>query len=431
MENKTLGWGILLILSLAPIFLLFYFGPNINLSDYAELTHKLGQLAALIGMTMFALTFILSMRIKFIEDLFGGLDKVYVAHGMLGGTALILLVFHPILLVLKFVPSNMKLAASYILPSNYWSTNLGIMALLGLILLIFITLYTSIKYHKWKVSHKFLGLVFILAVLHIFLVRNSGARDYIFTGYYIYATIVSLIGILGLSYTLFLKKAIVREAIYIIRSINKEKEAYEFTLIPEKNPIAYKSGQFIFVRFYNENLSKEQHPFSIASKSNDNKIKIFVKNLGDFTSNMHHVKVGDKVAIEGPYGRFNNKTNSDQIWIAGGIGITPFIGMVEDLKEKKTNNKVDLFYSVKTKEDFVSLDNIKEVEKINPHFHVFPWITSEKGHLTLKGIIENSELDRKDFYICGPQGFKNSIKDSLIESGVSENKIHMEDFSFK
>ena len=431
MENKTLGWSILILLSLAPVLLLFLFGPSTqDIFSYSELTHKLGQITALIGMTMFALTFILSTRIKFIEDLFGGLDKVYISHGIIGGTALILLLFHPILLVLKFVPSDINLAAAYLLPSDYWSANFGIIALVGLILLIFITLYTSIRYHKWKISHKFLGLVFIFAVIHIFLIRNSGARDYIFSGYYVYAAIVSFIGLAGFFYTLFLKKVIVKEAIYKIESIIKEKEAYKFVFVPVNKSIEYKSGQFIFVRFYNENLSKEQHPFSIASKSNHEKIIIFVKNLGDFTSNMHHVRVGDKVAIEGPYGRFNTKQNVDQVWIAGGIGITPFIGMVEDLNEKM-KNKVDLYYSVRSKEDFVALENFKETEKINPNFHVFPWITSEKGHLTMKEVIKNSKDNNPDFYICGPSGFKNSIRDSLIEIGVNEEKIHTEEFSFR
>jgi len=98
--KSMLGWIAIIIISVVPVLLLFYLGPSSSTS-YSDVTQKLGQIAALVGMTMFALNFILSTRIKFIEDIFGGLDKVYITHGILGGTALILILFHPILLVLN------------------------------------------------------------------------------------------------------------------------------------------------------------------------------------------------------------------------------------------------------------------------------------------------------------------------------------------
>jgi len=259
------------------------------------------------------------------------------------------------------------LAASYLLPGAHWSVNFGIVAILGFIGLIYLTLYTKIKYNHWKFSHKFLGAVFALAVLHIFLVRGDASRDFIFSGYYIYAIAVSVIGLGGFSYSLFIKERLLQEAVYIIESLKQDNQAYEITLVPEGKPLTYKSGQFIFVRFYNEYLSKEAHPFSIASKSNDHKLKVVVKNLGDFTSGIHNLKVGDKVSIEGPYGRFNydRRDGIDQVWIAGGVGITPFLGMAEDLKDRKINMKIDLYYSVKDDKDFISLNNLKEVANSN------------------------------------------------------------------
>jgi predicted ferric reductase len=438
MKLKILfGWSILLILSFIPVFLWFYLGPGTEeLVDYSSITHSLGELTALVGMTMFALTFILSTRISFIEDIFGGLDKVYITHGILGGTTLIMILFHPILLVLKFIPDNFKQASIYLLPGSHWSVNFGIIALLGLILLISITLFTKIKYHKWKFSHEFLGLVFIFAVLHTFLVRGDASKDLIFTGYYVYAAIVSIIGVGGFSYSLFLKNRLFKVARYRIISINKKNDTtYEIQMAPEHKPIEYKSGQFIFVRFYNQNLSPESHPFSIASKSNNPIIKIIVKNLGDFTSRLIHLKVGDEVSIEGPYGRFNYKTNldKDQVWIAGGIGITPFIGMAKDLKDN-TNFKcgIYLFYSCKNNSDFVCLNELKEIEQKVDKFKVVLWASNLRGYLKVNDIMESSGgLKNKEFYLCGPEGFKNGIIKNLIKSGVSKNRIHTEEFGFR
>lgn len=428
--KRLLAWVVIVVLAIVPVILLFTLGPEKHLTTFSEITHNLGQMAGLIGVTIFAITFILSTRIKFIEDAFGGLDKVYIAHGILGGVALGLILLHPVLLVLKFIPADFYKAAIYLLPSSYWSVNFGIIAILSLIGLIYVTLYTKIKYHNWKFSHKFLGLVFIFAILHIFLIRGSGSRDFIFNGYYIFVTVIAIIGLSGFSYTLFIKKKIMQEAFYIIENINTKNEIYEITLVPEGKPLEYKSGQFIFVRFYNQNLSNEAHPFSIASRSNERKLKIVVKNLGDFTSGLKHVCVGNKVSIEGPYGRFNfSNKNLDKVWLAGGLGITPFLGMAEDMK--KDPHKIYLIYSVKKPEEFISVGNLKEVERENKNFKFIPWVSSEKGLLTVGDISKIvGDVKNKEFYICGPPGFKSSIIKQLIKSKVNGDRIYEESFNF-
>jgi predicted ferric reductase len=433
-QKRFLGWIVLLIISLIPVFLLFFLGPETKeFSNYSEITHSLGEIFGLVGITIFALTFVLSTRVKFIEDIFGGLDKVYIVHGILGGTALILILFHPVFLILKFIPSNISLAAKYLIPSSYWSVNFGIIALLGLILLISITLFTRIKYNKWKFSHEFLGLVFIIAVLHIFLVRRVVSQDNIFSGYYIYVGIISFIGVVSFSYSLFIKNRFMKNAVYIVSNIQQNKDRFIIEMTPDHKPISYKSGQFIFVRFYNEHLSREEHPFSIASQSNSNNIKIIIKKLGDFTNKLENLKVGDKVSIEGPYGRFNADYKSkDQIWIAAGIGITPFLGMLEDLFDYSESVKVDLYYSVKDDSDFIGYDFISNITTKIKTFRFIPWNSTKRGRLTAEEIEKTSgKLGDKEFFLCGPEGFKEGIIHKLIKLDIKKDNIHEEAFEFR
>lgn len=437
MKTRTvLGWMAILVISFMPAVLWLYLGPGTEeLVDYESITHSLGELFGLVGMTMFALTFILSTRISWIEDVFGGLDKVYITHAILGGLALIFILAHPIFLVLKFVPSEIDLAASYLLPSSYWSVNFGIFALIGMIALIFITLFTKMKYHRWKFTHEFMGLMFALAVAHIFLVRNSIAQDNIFEGYFVYATVVSLIGLFGFSYSLFIKNRIFKNAVYSVRSIQKDKDLFEITVVPEHKSISYKAGQFIFVRFYNNKISREAHPFSIASKSNADEIVLVVKKLGDYTSQLTHLKEGDRVSIEGPYGRFSYKEYSkrDQVWIAGGIGITPFLGMAQDIaQDSKLEGKVTLIYSVKNEDEIIGNSLFSEVSKKNPKFSFVPWVSSNNGRLTAKTIHDlGGRFKDKEFFFCGPSGFKDSLIASLVQQGISKSHIHEEVFDFR
>lgn len=422
------------MLSIFPALLLFILGPGSEKIDtYNGITHLLGQISGLIAMTMFALTFILSTRLKFIEDIFGGLDKAYIIHAIFGGTAFILAMFHPIFLVLKYIPADIRLAASYLLPSSHWSVNFGIIALLGMVLLLYFTFYTKMRYNYWKISHKFFGFFFIIAALHIFLITDL-SQDYIFKGYYIYATIVSIIGFAGFFYSLFIKNKLIRKAIYKIETIKqKNGQVHDIIMTPVFKPIKYKSGQFIFIQFFNKHLSREPHPFSIASRSDYEKIRVVIKNLGDYTSKLNMLKPGNRVSIEGPYGRFNHERNDrDQIWIAAGIGITPFIGMAEDVHHNKIKGKIDLYYSVRQQEDFISLDFFKKVQIDKKNFNLIPWITSKKGRITANNIKNISKnFKNKEFYMCGPQPFKDDIRKGLIKHGVSKKNIFEEEFSFR
>lgn len=434
MSIKTiLGWLVLLCLSLTPVYMWAQFGEGFGEAyDYSSVTHALGEVFGLVGMTMFALTFVLSTRITWIEDIFGGLDKVYITHGILGGTALIMILAHPIFLVLKFVPTDAILAVTYLLPSTYWTIDFGIIGLLGMVILIFITLFTKMKYHRWKFTHEFLGLMFIFAVLHTAFIRENVSQDSIFDGYPIYVFIVACVGLFSFSYSLIIKNRLFRNAEYTVKSIQGNNSMFEIVLKPEHKPIAYKSGQFVFVRFYNKKITPEAHPYSIASASNANEIVLVIKKLGDHTSSLGQVQVGDKVELEGPYGRFlyQKYIQREQIWIAGGIGITPFLSMAQDLQiTDKAYKDITLFHAVKSADEFIGDNYMETLAAETKKFQFVPWITADKGYLTLDAVMKIcGEIHNKDFFLCGPPAMKQGLLEALRVKGVSKSRIHEEAF---
>ena len=107
----------------------------------------------------------------------------------------------------------------------------------------------------------------------------------------------------------------------------------------------HQSGQFAFVTFH---ADEGPHPFTIASCWNDDgRIRFVIKALGDYTRSLSkRLQVDDTVKVEGPYGRFNFESDAPhQIWIGGGIGITPFIARMGDLARTKGGEAVDLFHT--------------------------------------------------------------------------------------
>ena len=74
------GWFGIFVLSFLPVVFLYFFSSDFSFSNYSLAMHNLGKIFGLVGMTLFALNFLFATRLKFLEDIFGGLDKVYVVH---------------------------------------------------------------------------------------------------------------------------------------------------------------------------------------------------------------------------------------------------------------------------------------------------------------------------------------------------------------
>jgi predicted ferric reductase len=179
----------------------------------------------------------------------------------------------------------------------------------------------------------------------------------------------------------------------------------------------------------NKSPGLESHPFSIASSNLENNLKIIVKNFGDFTSEFKNLKVGDEVLVDGPFGYFsyNNFKNKNQIWIAGGIGITPFLSMIKNL-DKVYN--IDFYYSVKEDKEAIHLSELQDISQKNSNLKFISWVSSKMGYIKGETISSMSKgLKGKEIFLCGPSGFMESLKDQFVSLGVDIKKIHYENFS--
>lgn len=433
MKIKNLGIYAIIALCLALVIIWFSVRqgtPTFNNYDIA--THSLGQLSGLIGMILFSLTMVLSTRLGFLEDYFGGLDKMYKTHHIIGALSFILLLFHPILLVLNFLPSNVPQAAIYLLPSSSWAVNLGIISLLAMILLIVLTFFISMKYQNWKLSHKWMSIVYFIALLHIFLVTTDISR---YPPVKYYMIFISLLGGLSAAYCLFNKPLAKRYEYQIDSATQAENHSTILLLSPKKGKMHFLPGQFAFLRLKDEG-NQEQHPFSIASSPRQEKIRLAIKPLGDYTHTIHTFKPGALVELEGPYGRFTYKLSPEksQVWISGGIGITPFLSMLQDMVETKSQTKVDLYYCTRSKDDAQFLEELNSLaEKLpNKNVTIIHVSSTAEGRLNIERIKNTTAdfLDR-EYLICGPESLIESISSNLISHGVSKDNIHREEFNFK
>jgi predicted ferric reductase len=420
--KKILFWTILSL----PIVIWFLMMPLADrFGSLTILSKSFGQISGLMGMSLMAFVIILSSRLPIVEKYLASLDKAYKNHHLLGGIAFILLMAHPIFLAFSYVSSSLYLAASFLLPTksriDILTGEVSLFLMMGLLV---ITFYRFIKYPLWKFSHKFLNLAFFFAVIHTLIVTSDISNNLILKTYY-------LMLILIVGFALVYKNLMIKKYPYKLVKLNKlNSDIVELLLVPVENQLLYSSGQFVFMEIKDSLFSNEAHPFSIASSSKEKSLRLIIKNLGDYTSQINLLKEGVTVNLEGPYGHFSTKfyMSNEFIWIAGGIGITPFIGMANDLNEEQ---KADLYYSFSKKEEEIFGDYFLQLSKQNPAFQYCSHSTEEKGRLTVEYILEKSgSLNNKTILLCGPKPMMQGLRKQFLDIGTPSDKIIIEDFGF-
>src|SRR5690606_31586100 len=120
---------------------------------------------------------------------------------------------------------------------------------------------------------------------------------------------------------------------YVVTDIERPaNNIVELSLEPRGRALEYAPGQFVYLAPYDPALRAgygEEHPSTLSS-SPAGRRRVAIKDLGDASRAIQDIARGSEVRIEGPYGDFfrGDADASDELWIAGGIGITPFLSRV-------------------------------------------------------------------------------------------------------
>lgn len=411
------------------IDLYFYSGPFKEVSSdtlfFGTLTdvtwknpHRiLGEVFSSWVVTVFAFNFLMSTRARWVENIFGGLDKMYLIHRRSGVIAVFLLLAHFIVVPRDLIAFNAGK------PLGFYAF---ILIIIGVILSAAPVFKKKIPYNKWINFHKLMGVFYVMGVIHGILV-DSLIKELPITRIYVFG--MAFIGIIAWIYRAFLFNIFNKKLDYSISSITKlGNDTVEVTMSANSNSLNYKAGQFAFFTFPSVN-KKEQHPFTLSSHPHDENLKITVKGLGDYTNDLSSkISVGDTVKVEGPYGKFSSAYSKEknQVWIAGGIGITPFLSLIKDYY----TNKVTLYWCVNKKEEAYYSKILETVAEKNPLFEFVLWDSENKGHLSVDNM-SLREPKNKSYLICGPEALKKNITKQLKEEGVKQENIYDEEFAFR
>lgn len=163
-----------------------------------------------------------------------------------------------------------------------------------------------------------------------------------------------------------------------------------------------------------------------------------IKKHGPFTQALFQLGVGAPVELSGPYGLFllPRPLESPVVFLAGGIGVTPFVCMSEHLTNIRYGKPHLLFYSNWTEEGIAYRKRLDSFAARNPNFCVVHSLTGEnippswkgeRGFLTAEMLRSHgADFAASHFYVCGPKAFNDAMLDMLAAAGVEKERRHKE-----
>jgi predicted ferric reductase len=382
----------------------------------------------ILAITFISLNFIYTTRLRILERIFDGLHHLYYYHKVTGILGITFMLSHFSCLILHGT-AYPSLLYTYLLPGSYWSLDFARIAFFTFVILTVFTMLKKVPYHTWKFSHQFMGLAFFFAILHVLTIKSDVSKNFYLRSW---VELLILVGFLSFIYTKFLYRYFGPKNTYIISRIEFLKGKVNLiSMTPLKKALKYRPGQFLFVSFQSEKISKESHPFTIVSCEEENILKISPKESGDFTRTIKNVELGTKLNLWGPYGSFSDPfliDEKDQVWIAGGIGITPFMSMLEHQNYHSMNAKKTLFYCNRSPE-WSSYDTHLFQETKKHNIPLIMQYTDTVGYLTFDQIkLEVSNVQNKLFLICGPKVMREGVVKMLVKAGIHNTNIIYEDF---
>ena len=426
MKQKT-GNLIIIACVLLTIAVWFIFPPE-NDGREKFTRQYAGEIIGSVNIVLMACSLVIAARPKWAEPYFGGLDRMYITHRHTSTAALLLIFVHVLT-----VPISLE---GWVL-GNY----LAVIAFTGIVSLALISLaprvpflnsITGGTYDGWKNLKRFIGIFFIAGFIHSLTIGHP-LEAFIAINW---VQIFFIIGTAAYLYTEILGQFFGKYVSYKVEAVDRPNYiTTEVVLRPVGNPIKkHRAGQFLFVRFPNSGALDESHPFTISSAPHEDVLRVTVKASGDFTRTLFsNLKAGTDAIVEGPYGMFDHKTGGDkQIWIAGGIGLTPFLSFIRDM-DRDLDHDVDFYYTVRHRDEALFYNELVEKAQQNPRLKLHMRFSASGGSLTVEEIIRDAggDLDGYHVYMCGPYPMIQAFEKKFLASGMSADQIHFEEFSFR
>lgn len=201
-------------------------------------------------------------------------------------------------------------------------------------------------------------------------------------------------------------------------------------IVEKPKDYSFIPGQATEVNIDDDKWRDEKRPLTFTSRAKDEVLQFIVKRYPSHdgvTDELHKLDSGDTIEIDEAWGAIKYKGKG--VFIAGGAGVTPFIAILRDLRDKEKLEGNKLIFSNKEEKDIILEKEFRDMLGSN----FITTLTQEQSVKHHNGRIDEQFLKKniddfsQNFYICGPPKFIESITGILEKLGAKTDSIVIEE----
>lgn len=381
-----------------------------------------GIVTGWVGCGLLLVSLLLMVREPRLARWLGGLEPMYRWHHRLGVWAYLALLVHPLALAASAWGESPALAWATLAPwQQGWPVWSGWASLLSMMAGLLIALWPRLRYAAWRKLHHLLSLSVIVGPVHLVLLGLDGVL-----------LLVPVLVMALLLWRVFRADQGLGAQPYVVRGVKHlSPVTVEVTLQPLARPLGAQPGQFVLAAFFAGPRFRgcgEYHPYTISAMGANGRMALGIKALGDCTRQLQQVQPGTEARVQGPFGQFFAEGAGPSLWLAGGIGITPFVAA---LRNGPLAQPAHLIYLHRDHAGAPYADELTALASAQPLLRLHIVDTGDAAPdlgLLLPGA---GELRGLHCYLCGPSGLLDAVVQQLQQRGVAPSHIHFERFDFR
>ena len=290
-----------------------------------------------------------------------------------------------------------------------------------------VSLLRLIPYRWWRWTHKLFGLPFAFASWHFFTADKPYANGSAW-GWFFGTAMVA--GVAAYIWRILVRDTVARGADYTVVDVEHFESTTRIELAPKRKPLGHNAGQFAFVRLRAKGMA-EPHPFTVASGPSRENLEFYIRHLGDWSDRLPDADLlGVDARVEGPYGQFEPISSHHEraVWIAGGVGITPFLAALDETLPSGQLPPVVL-YACKSTEGDPLVDLLRDAHTDGRiELHLF----ASGGRRLTADVLDElfpDTLTAHHVALCGPSGLVTDMAKAASARGCTS--IETEDFDIR
>jgi predicted ferric reductase len=437
-RRRVTGWDLSVLVAAnaaAVVGLWWREGGVREVHDVAGLLTSLGRVTGLLGALLALVELLLLARIPVLDAV--GLERIGAWHRFNGSLCLALIGAHTVLITAGYALTDHVSVTRETgdLLTGYSGVLLATIAL-GLLVAVVLTSVVVVRrrlsYRAWHAVHVSTYVAIALAFSHQLATGHEFLRQPLARAYWwaLYAATVA--ALVGFRVVLPVARSL-RHRLRIERVVPEAPGVVSLEIGGVRlDRLRVLSGQSLHWRFLARGHWWETHPFSLSAAPDGRRLRITVKELGDYTARLASLQPGTRVIVEGPSGGLTSaaRRHPRVALIAGGVGIAPIRALLEDTPGEP--GTIAVIYRAASEDDVLFRDELDELAaRRGAELHYV--LGERRGDEVLSAEHLQAlvpDIASRDVYVCGPRSMTNATRASLRRAGVPSRHITSEGFAW-